>query len=151
MSFTHSEVSSRAGVVEYEPHVFGLALIVIGVVDGHCKAEPSVRSIFDKRGSRVHVTRRVVDDILVCTSYDDRGCRRLDAVCQCYDLGSSLRKRNDLQGKDGSTSSLLNLTKGVTRADAEDDVSGTGASGSKGESMMTAAEAGAEDTSSDGY
>ena len=32
----------------------------------------------------------------------------------CYDPGSSLRKRNDLQGKDGSTSVLRNLTNSVT-------------------------------------
>ena len=69
----------------------------------------------------------------------------------CYDLWSSLRKRNDLQGKDGSTSSLRNLTKGLAQADAEDNVGRTGASGSKGESMTTMVEAGAEDTSSDGY
>ena len=36
-------------------------------------------------------------------------------------------------------------------ADLENNVSGTRASGSKGESMTTAAEAGAKDTSSDGY
>ena len=69
----------------------------------------------------------------------------------CYNPGSSLRKRNDLQGKDGSTSVLRNLTNGVARADAEDNVSGTGTSGSKGELLTTAAEAGTEDTGSDGY
>ena len=36
------------------------------------------------------------------------------------------------------------------RADSEDNVSRTGTGGSKGESMTTAAEAGAEDTGSDG-
>ena len=36
-------------------------------------------------------------------------------------------------------------------ADVEDNVSGTRVGGSKGESMTTAAEAGAEDTGSDGY
>ena len=45
----------------------------------------------------------------------------------------------------------LDLTKGVARADSEDNVSGARASGSKGESVTTTAEAGAEDTSSDGY
>ena len=69
----------------------------------------------------------------------------------CYDPGSSLRKRNNLQGKDGSTSSLLNLTRGSAWADTEDNVSRAGAGGSKGELMTTAAEAGTEDTSSDGY
>ena len=35
--------------------------------------------------------------------------------------------------------------------DSEDDVGRTGAGGSKGESITTAAEAGVEDTGSDGY
>ena len=70
---------------------------------------------------------------------------------RCYDPGSSLRKRNDLQGKDGSTSSLRNLAKASTGANAEDNVSRTGVSGSKGELMTTAAEVGTEDTGSDGY
>jgi hypothetical protein len=39
----------------------------------------------------------------------------------------------------------------VARVDSEDNVSRTGTSGSKGESMTTAAEAGAEGTGSDGY
>ena len=47
--------------------------------------------------------------------------------------------------------SLLNLTRGVAWTDSENDVGGAGACSSKGESMMTAAEAGTEDTSSDGY
>ena len=69
----------------------------------------------------------------------------------CYDLGSSLRKRNDLQGKDGSTSSLCTLTNGSVWTDLEDNISGARVSGSKGESMATMAEVGVEDTSSDGY
>ena len=50
----------------------------------------------------------------------------------CYDPGSSLRKRNDLQGKDGSTSILHILTNGSAWADLKDNVSGARASGSKG-------------------
>ena len=69
----------------------------------------------------------------------------------CYDPGSSLRKRNNLQGKDGSTSVLYSLTNGSAWTDAEYNISGARASGSKGEPMMTAAEAGAKDTGSDGY
>ena len=60
-------------------------------------------------------------------------------------------KRNDLQGKDGSTSVLRNLTNGSAWTDSEDDVSRMGVSSPKGESMTMAAEVGAEDTSSDGY
>ena len=55
------------------------------------------------------------------------------------------------KGKDGSTSILRNLTKGSAWADTEDNVGGARVSGSKGESVTTTAEAGAEDTSSDGY
>ena len=69
----------------------------------------------------------------------------------CYDPASSLRKRNDVQGKGWLDFSLLNLTKGVAWADSENNVSGTRTSDSKGESMMTAAEAGTEDTGGDGY
>ena len=69
----------------------------------------------------------------------------------CYDPGSSLRKRNDLQGKDGSTSVFRSLTNGVVRASSKNNVSGMRTGGPKGESMTTAAEAGAEDTGSDGY
>ena len=50
----------------------------------------------------------------------------------CYDPGSSLHKRNDLQGKNGSTSIFRNLTNGSARADAEYDVDGTRTGGSKG-------------------
>ena len=47
--------------------------------------------------------------------------------------------------------SSLNLTKGVTGADSKDNVGGARVGDSKGESMTTAAEAGAEDTGCDGY
>ena len=49
-----------------------------------------------------------------------------------YDLGSSLHKRNDLQGKDGSTSALHYLTNGSVQVDAEDNTSKTRTGGSKG-------------------
>ena len=55
------------------------------------------------------------------------------------------------KGKDGSTSIFRNLTNGSAWVDAENNVSGARMGGSKGESMTTAAEAGAEDTGSDGY
>ena len=58
--------------------------------------------------------------------------RPTETLLTCYDPGSSLRKRNDLQGKDGLTSVLCNLTNGSVRADSEDDVSGVGTSSSKG-------------------
>ena len=64
-----------ARIVEYESDVFGFALVIIGVVDGHCNAEPSVGSIFDEWRTGVHVARGVVDDVLVRTGYHDWGCR----------------------------------------------------------------------------
>jgi hypothetical protein len=69
----------------------------------------------------------------------------------CYDLGSSLHKRDDLQGKDGSTSVLQNLTNDLARTDVEDDVRWMGTSGSKGQPLTAVAEVGVEDTGSDGY
>ena len=69
----------------------------------------------------------------------------------CYNLGSSLHKRNDLQGKDGSTSVLRYLTNGSVRMNAEDNISRTRASGSKGQPLMAVAEMGVEDTGSNGY
>ena len=50
----------------------------------------------------------------------------------CYDPASSLRKRDDVQGKGWLDFSSLNLTKGVAWADTENNVSGTRTSGSKG-------------------
>ena len=60
-------------------------------------------------------------------------------------------KEMTFKGKGWLDFSLLDLTNGVARTDAEDNVSGARTGGSKGESTTTAAEAGAEDTSSDGY
>ena len=75
----------------------------------------------------------------------------LQSLPACYNPGSSLCKRNDLQGKDGSTSALRGLTNDSAWTDAEDDVSRTRAGSSKDESLTTMAEAGAKDTGSDGY
>jgi hypothetical protein len=69
----------------------------------------------------------------------------------CYDLESSLRKRNDFQGKDGLTSVLRNLTKGSMWVDVENNVSGRGTGGSKGQLLMAVAEVGVGYTGSDGY
>ena len=69
----------------------------------------------------------------------------------CYDPGSSLCKRNDLQGKDGSTSIFRSLTNDLARTDAEDNISRARTGGSKGESLVTTVEAGTEDTGSNGY
>ena len=55
------------------------------------------------------------------------------------------------KGKDGSTSVFHNLTNGSAWTDAENNVSGARASGSKGQPLTMAAETGAEDIGSDGY
>ena len=55
-----------------------------------------------------------------------------DSERGCYDPVSSLRKRNDVQGKGWLDFNSLGLTNGLARADLEDNVSGAGASGSKG-------------------
>ena len=70
----------------------------------------------------------------------------------CYDLGSSLCKRNDLQGKDGSTSALCNLTNGLAwGSDVKDGISQVMSLDVKGQPLMAVVEAGAEDIGSDGY
>ena len=72
--------------------------------------------------------------------------------CPCVMIQRLLyAKEMTLKGKDGSTSIFCSLTNGVTRASLENNVSGTRTGGLKGESMTTAAVAGAEDTSSDSY
>ena len=55
------------------------------------------------------------------------------------------------KGKDGLTSILRNLTNGLAWTDLEDNISGTGTSGPKGELLTTTAEAGMKDTGSDSY
>ena len=80
MSFTYGEVGARAGVVEYELYVFGLALIVVSVVNGRRDAESPVGPILDEQWSWVCVTRGIVDDILIRASYYNWGRRRMDPL-----------------------------------------------------------------------
>ena len=75
VSFTHGEVGTRASVVEYEPHVFGLAFIVVSVINGRCDTESSVGPILDEWGSRVCISCGVIDDIVICACDYNRGCR----------------------------------------------------------------------------
>ena len=82
MSFTHGEVGSGTSVIEYEPYIFGLAFIIIGVINGRRDAESSVRPILNERRSWVHVTRGIVDQVLIFTSYYDWGRGRSDVVCK---------------------------------------------------------------------
>ena len=75
VSFTHGEVGAWAGVIEYEPYVFGFTLVVVGVVNGRRDTESPVGPVFDEWGSWVCVTPGVVDHILVRASYYDGGSR----------------------------------------------------------------------------
>ena len=49
MAFPHGEMGSWADIVEYKSYIFGLALVVIGVVDGRGDTESSVGLILDER------------------------------------------------------------------------------------------------------
>ena len=65
------------------------------------------------------------------------GLPQLGSHCQsdakgCYNPMSSLRKRNDVQGKGWLDFSSLSLTNGVAGTDPEDNVSGARVCGSKG-------------------
>ena len=62
VSFTHGEMGAGANVVEYEVYVFGLALVVIRIVDGRGDAESSVGPILDERWSRMSIAGGIVDD-----------------------------------------------------------------------------------------
>ena len=69
VSFSHCKVGSGACVVEYESYVFGFALIVVGIIYGRRHTESSVRLILHEGWTGVHITRGVVDEVLVHTSY----------------------------------------------------------------------------------
>jgi hypothetical protein len=81
MSFTHSEMGTRANVVEHEVYVFSLALVVIRIKDGRDDAESSIGPILDKGWSGVSVARGIVDDIRVGAHYYNRGSGRSNTVC----------------------------------------------------------------------
>ena len=82
VSDAHGEMSARTDVVEYKVDVFGLALVVVRVVDGCDDTESSVGPVFDKWWSGVSIARIVIDDILVGTHYHDRRSRGPDTSCQ---------------------------------------------------------------------
>ena len=82
VSFTHGKVGAGTDVVEYEVYVFGLALVVIRIVDGRGDAESSIGPILDEWWSRVRISCVIVDDLLVRSGYYYRGCRRSDALLQ---------------------------------------------------------------------
>ena len=80
VSFAHGEVGARADIVEYEMYVFGLALVVVCVVDGRGNAKSPVGPVLNKWRSWVCVARRVVNNVWVGAPYYDRGSRRSDTV-----------------------------------------------------------------------
>ena len=57
---------------------------------------------------------------------------RCNSLVLCYDPVSSLRKRNDVQGKGWLDFNSLGLTNRLARADTEGDVSRTRMSGFEG-------------------
>ena len=75
VSFTHGEVGAGTDVVEYEVYVFGLALVVVCIVDGCADAESSIGPVLDKRWSWVSVAQSVIDDVWVGAHYYDRRSR----------------------------------------------------------------------------
>ena len=75
MPFAHSEVSSRAGVVEYKSHVFRFAFVIVCVIDGRQDAESTVGSVLDERQPGVCITRGVVDYDFIGTGYYNQGGR----------------------------------------------------------------------------
>ena len=75
VAFTHGEMGARAGVVEYESHVFGLALVVVSVVNGRGDAKPPVGPILDEWWPWVCIVCGIVDDILIRAHYYDWGSR----------------------------------------------------------------------------
>ena len=75
MSSTHSEECAWAGVVEYELHVFGLAFVIVGVVDGRGDTESSIRPILDEWWPWVCVPCGVVDNVLISACYYHWGRR----------------------------------------------------------------------------
>ena len=82
MPFPHSKVRAWAGIVEYEPYIFGLALVIVGVVNGRGDAEPSIGSVLDEQWSRMCISCEIVDDLLIRSRYHYRRCGRPDALCQ---------------------------------------------------------------------
>ena len=82
VSFTHGEVGARAGVVEYKAYVFGLALVVVSVINGRRDAKSSIGPIFDERWPWVCVTCGIIDNILIHACYYDWGCRRSNTLRQ---------------------------------------------------------------------
>ena len=55
MSDAHGEVSTRTGIVEYEVDIFGLAFVVVCIVDGCGNTESSVGPIFNEWRSGMRV------------------------------------------------------------------------------------------------
>ena len=75
MPFAHGEEGPGVRIVHHESHVFGSAVVVVGIADGGQDAEPSIRSVFNEWGSWVSVPWRVIDHFLVRTCDSNRGGR----------------------------------------------------------------------------
>ena len=73
VSFSHGEVGAGTDVVKHEVYIFGLALVIVCIVDGRGDAESSIGPVLDERWSWVCVARGVIDDIWVGAHYYDWG------------------------------------------------------------------------------
>ena len=73
MPLPHGEKGSRIRIVQHEPDVLGFAAVVIGIAYGCRDAELSVQSVLYEGRSGMSESRRVVDDVLVCSRYRDWG------------------------------------------------------------------------------
>ena len=101
VSLTHGKVGVRADVVEYEVYVFGLASVVVRVVDGRSDAQSSVGPILDKRWSGVCVAWSIIDDVWVGAHYYDQRGRRADAMCERWWRGDVIGRRSWDRGSFG--------------------------------------------------
>ena len=73
MPLSHGEEGPGTCVIEYEPHVLGLAAIIISVTYGGRDTETSIQLILYKGWTGMSVSRGVIDDVLVHATYHDWG------------------------------------------------------------------------------
>ena len=73
MALSHSEEDSGISVVQYESHILGFTVIVVSVVYGCGDAQSSIQPILHEGWTRVSKPCGMIDDVLVCAAYYDRG------------------------------------------------------------------------------
>ena len=73
MSLPHGEEGSGVSVIQYEPHVLGLAPVVVSVIYGRQDAKSSIRPVLYERWAWVSESQGMVDDLLVGAAYYNQG------------------------------------------------------------------------------